>query len=77
MTRTAPAGGNRYTAGMEDGPEAVLQHMRDRLAAHEREVAAVEAMTTMLLDRGWEAVRRSQLLLAWFDHESGQQGRAW
>jgi len=34
-------------------------------------------MTTMLLDRGWEAVRRSQLLLAWFDYESGQQGRVW
>jgi hypothetical protein len=76
MKRTAPAGGDRYTSGMEDDSEAVLQHMRDQLAAHEREVAAVEAMTAMLLDRGWEAVRRSQLLLAWFDRESGQQGRA-
>jgi hypothetical protein len=45
--------------------------MRDQFAAHEREVAAVKAMTTMLLDRGWEAVRRGRLLLAWFNRDSG------
>jgi hypothetical protein len=59
-----PAGASLYTSGMEDTPAAVLQHMRDQLAAHEREVAAVEAVTARLLNRGWEAVRRGRLLLA-------------
>jgi hypothetical protein len=71
MKPTAPGEGSRYTSGMEDTPAAVLQHMRDQFAAHEREVATVKAMTTMLLDRGWEAVRRGRLLLAWFNRDSG------
>ena len=71
VTRTAPAGGSRYTSGMEDDQEAVLQHMRDQLAAHEREAAAVLAVTAMLLDRGWEALERGHALLAWFGRDSG------
>ena len=71
MTRPAPTGDSRHTSGMGDAPAQVRQHMRDRLAAHAREVAAVEAVTETLLNRGWEALRRGQLLLAWFDRYSG------
>jgi hypothetical protein len=45
--------------------------MRDQLDAHEREVAAVKAVTTMLLARSWEAVRRARLLLSWFNRDPG------
>jgi hypothetical protein len=48
---------------MDSSPEATIQRLLDQHAAHERETAAVQAVTERLLNRGWEAVARSRTLL--------------
>jgi hypothetical protein len=59
---------------MDISQPGTVQHLLDQYAAHEREAAAVQAVTERLLNRGWEALARGRVLL--LSLEALRQGQA-
>jgi hypothetical protein len=59
---------------MHDDMAAALRHMRDQLAAQQREIIAADAATMQLLAKGRAALEQGRRLLEWFNRAQ-QAGR--